>query len=389
MTTKVVVLGAGYAGAGAIRGLQSELPRLDRETELVWVADVDYHLVLHEAHRVVRDPTVADSITIPVEAIADRDTAFRQGRVVDVDVENREVRLEDGGTVEYDYLLVALGSRTAFYGIPGLEENAHTLKGLEDAKAIHEDVAAAAARASRSDPATVVVGGGGLSGIQTAGELAEYRDHHDVPIEIYLVEALEEILPGSDPGLQSALRRRLRRADVTVLTDDPITEATPDTVHFDEGDPIDYDVFVWTGGITGGEALSRVDVEKDERSNRVHAESTFETSDDRVFAIGDSALIDQGSDPAPPTAQAAWQAADVVAENIARRIQGQPLKAWQYADKGTLISVGERAVAHDVMLFPVETFGSFPAVFLKKFVAVRWIADLTSWPRALRAWGDL
>jgi len=389
MTTKVVVLGAGYAGTGAIEQLQAELSRVDEPTQLVWVSETDYHLVLHESHRVISDPSVTEKITIPVETIADDDTEFVQGRVVDVAVEDRTVSLEDGRTVDFDYVLVAVGSRTAFYGIPGLEENAHTLTGLEDARAIHEDLASAADAATTDDPATVVVGGGGLSGIQTAGEVAEYRDHHDRPIEIYLVEALEEILPGMDPELQASIRKKLDAADVTVLTDDPITEATPETAHFDEGDPIDYDVFVWAGGITGGEPLPCIEVDKDERSSRVHAENTFATSDDRVFAIGDSALIDQGSDPAPPTAQAAWQAAELVGENIVRRIQGRPLESWTYEDKGTLISVGERAVAHDVKFFPVDTFNSYPAVFLKKLVAARWIADVSSWRHALGAWGDL
>jgi NADH dehydrogenase len=387
MTTKVVVLGAGYAGTGAIQQLQGLLSWVDEPTQLVWISETDYHLVLHESHRVISNPDVAEKITVPIETIADDETEFLRGRAVDVD--DRTVHLEDGRTEGFDYALVAVGSRTAFYGIPGLEENAHTLNGLEDARAIHEDVASAADAATPEDPATVVVGGGGLSGIQTAGEVAEYRDHTDRPIDVYLVEALEAVLPGMDPELQAVVRAKLDDADVTVLTDDPITEATSDTVYFDEGDPIDYDVFVWTGGITGGEPLPTLEVDKDERSNRVHTDNTFATSDDRVFAIGDSALIDQGTDPAPPTAQAAWQAAELVGENIVRRIEGRPLESWTYEDKGTLISVGEDAIAHDVKFFPMNTFNSYPAVFLKKFVAARWIADVSSWGRAMGAWSDL
>jgi len=171
------------------------------------------------------------------------------------------------------------------------------------------------------------------------------------------------------------------------MTDDPITEADESTIHFDEGEPVDYDVFVWTGGITGRDALGNAEVEKEH--NRVNAESTFETSDERVFAIGDSAIIDQGNQPAPPTAQAAWQAAEVAGENLARAVNNRPLKTWKHHDKGTVISVGEDAVASDVMYMPIETFGSVPAQTLKKFIAARWIADLTSWSRARKAWSDL
>jgi NADH dehydrogenase len=390
MTDRVVVLGAGYAGAGAVKRLERELRRVSTETELVWVSETDYHLVLHESHRVIRNPDVRDDITIPVEDVAPS-AEFVQGTVEDVAVDDRSVALADGRTVDYDYLLVCLGSETAFYGIPGLEEHSHTLKGLDDALGIHEAVADSAEDATRNDPATVVVGGAGLSGIQTAGEVAQFRDHNDAPVEVHLVEALEDIFPGNDESVQRALRRRLDAADVHVKTDDPITEATDESIHFDEGDPLEYDVFVWTGGITGCGPLERVELDKDERSNRLHAECTFETSDDRVFAIGDAALMGQdGNDePAPPTAQAAWQAADVAGQNVARAVDGREMKTWRYDDKGTLISVGEKAVAHDVMYFPVETFGSLPAKFLKKFVAARWIADLTSWRRALGAWGSL
>jgi NADH dehydrogenase len=127
----------------------------------------------------------------------------------------------------------------------------------------------------------------------------------------------------------------------------------------------------------------------DNEHNRVTTESDFQTSDDRVFAIGDCAIVDQGNDPAPPTAQAAWQAAEVAGENIARSIRGQPLASWTYDDKGTLISVGDKAVAHDIPMVPVDTFNSSAAEFLKKAAAARWIADVSSVGRALDAWSSL
>jgi len=386
--TTVAVLGAGYAGAKATQLLDRELS--DRDADLVWVSDRDYHLVLHEAHRVVRDPDVADAITVPVAEIAPS-AEFVEGTVESVDVEKRTVSVAGGRDVEYDYVLVALGSETAFYGIPGVDEHALTLKCLDDALAIHDAVAEAAAAATRDDRARVVVGGAGLSGIQTAGEVAEYRDHHDVPVDVHLVEALDDVFPGNDESVQRALRRRLAEADVTVTTGDPITEVTADELQFDEGEPQAYDVFVWTGGITGCDPLESLEVDCEKHSNRVLTDVTFRTSDDRVFVIGDAAVIEgaDGDDPAPPTAQAAWQAAEIAADNIVRAMESRPLERWRYEDKGTLVSVGERAVAHDVVYMPVETFGSLPAVFLKKFVAARWIADMTDWRTALGAWGAL
>ena len=384
MTETVVVLGAGYAGAGAIKSLENHL---DGDADVVWVADQDYHLVLHESHRVIRNPDVQRKVRLPVDAIKSPSTRFIQGRVTDLDADAREIALDDGSTIAYDYALVALGSRTAYYGIPGLEEHSLTLKSLEDALSIHDQVKEAAREGTRNDPAQIVVGGAGLSGIQTAGEIAEFRDSRRAPIEIHLVEALEEIFPGNDPELQGALRKRLLERDIHISTADPITEADSSTIHFDEGDPLEYDVFVWTGGITGRDCLSDCDL--DNNHNRVNVDADFRTSDERVFAIGDAAIVDLGENPAPPTAQAAWQAAEVAGKNLARAVRGQPLDSWSYESKGTLVSVGEEAVAHGIPGIPIDTFGGPMAKVFKKGVAVRWIADMTTVQRAARAWPDM
>jgi NADH dehydrogenase len=389
MTTRVVVLGAGYAGAGAVSKLEAEL---GADAELVWVSETDYHLVLHEAHRVIRDPSVRDKITIPVDDIKSRSTEFVHDSVEDIDTDDRVVELADGEDVDYDYLVVGIGSETATYGIDGMAEHPLTLKSLDDALEIHEQVKEAARDATREDPAQVVVGGAGLSGIQSAGEIAEFRDRHNAPIDVTLVEALPEIFPPGDSEIQGALRHRLDDAGVNILTDDPITAATEDSLEFDERDGIDYDVFLWTGGVTGPSELAEVDI--DAEHNRLQAESTLQTDDERVFAVGDCSMISQGTDEAaPPTAQAAWQAADVAAENVKRAIDGRPLETWTYDDQGTLVSVGETAIAHDVEMSgvsaPVRTFNSLPAKVLKKGAAARWIAKLTSWQRAMQAWDAL
>jgi NADH dehydrogenase len=318
-------------------------------------------------------------------------TTFRQGVVASVDTDDRVVHLEGGGEVSYDYLMVGVGSRTAFFGIEGLEEHAHTLKGLDDALGIHEDVKQAAREATRTDPAEVVIGGAGLSGIQTAGEVAEYRDDNDAPISTTLVEGLDEVFPGNADSIQRALRKRLEERDVNIMTGEFIGKIDEDTVYIGEDTELEYDVLVWTGGITGQDAVRDMDVDKDERNYRLKAKRTFQTDDERVFAIGDAALIDQdGDDPAPPTAQAAWQAAEVVGENIVRAIRNEPLKRWSYKDKGTVVSVGEAAVAHDVYVVPFkDTFGGLPAQTLKKAIAARWIRDIAGTSRAAAAWPDM
>ena len=388
MTEDIVVLGSGYAGTGAIKRLESEL---DGEADITWISDVDHHLVLHESHRCIRNPDVKEKITFDVSTIKSPSTRFIQGRVEAIDTDERVVSLEDESTVEYDYLLVGFGSKTAFFGIEGLEEHSVTLKSLSDVLEIHDAITEAAREASRNDPAQVIVGGAGLSGIQSAGEIAEFRDKHRAPIDIHLVEGLENVFPNNDPVVQAKLRKLLEAKDIEIHTGEFIGEVDDETVYVGEEKELDYDVLLWTGGITGQDAAETVAVEKDDRSNRIEAASNFQTSDERVFSIGDAALIEQpGQDqPAPPTAQAAWQAAEVVGENIARSVRGQPLKEWEYDDKGTLISVGEKAVAHDVKGLPIDTFGGPAAKALKKTVAARWINTVTGFGDAAKAFPDM
>lgn len=405
MSDQVVVLGSGYAGAGAIKRLEAEL---DGAAEITWVSDVDYHLVLHESHRCIRDPSVQDHITIPIDEIKSPGTEFVHARVTDIDTEAREVALSpvadgpdtdertDGEdstleTLSYDYLLVGIGTRTAYFGIEGMETHAHTLKSLDDALAIHEDLADVATTATQTDPAQVLIGGAGLTGIQIAGEVAEYRDATDAPLEISLIEGLDEIFPGNDPAVQDALRSRLEARDVDIRTGEFISEVDATSVTIGETTELDYDVLVWAGGIAGQDSVRDTDIAKDERNFRLRADRTFQTSAGRVFAIGDAALIEQGDDDvAPPTAQAAWQAADVAGLNLARAVNDEPLKEWTFDDKGTVISVGEDAVAHDVSVVPfVSTFGGPMARTLKKGIAARWIRDLVGTRAAIGAWSDM
>ncbi len=388
MTDDVVVVGSGYAGTGAIKRLESEL---DNEADLTWISDVDHHLVLHESHRCIRNPDLKEKITFDISEIKSPSTRFIQSRVESIDTDDRTLTLGDESTVEYDYLLIGFGSRTAFFGIDGLKEHSLTLKNLSDALEIHETITEAAREAARNEPAQVVVGGAGLSGIQSAGEIAEFRDKNRAPIEIHLVEGLDNVFPNNDPVVQAKLRKLLEEKEIQIHTGEFIGEVDDETVYIGEEKELDYDVLLWTGGITGQEAAETVNVEKDERSNRIEAASNFQTSDDRIFAIGDAALIDQPGQeqPAPPTAQAAWQAAEVAGENIARSIRGQPLEEWMYDDKGTLISVGGKAVAHNVKGLPIDTFGGPAAKALKKTVAARWINKVTGFSDAAKAFPDM
>lgn len=388
MSCNVVVLGSGYAGTGAVKRLEKEL---GEEGNLVWISDVDHHLVLHEVQRCIRDPSIREKITFPCDEIKAPDTRFIKGRVTNVDCQDRVIELGDGSDIDYDYVLVAIGSQTAFFGIDGLKEHAYTLKSLEDAIDIHNAINEAAENATQNDPARVVIGGAGLTGIQSAGEIAELRNVHESPIEIHLVEGLDNVFPNHDAAIQEKLATLLEKKNITISTGEFISEVTESTIYIGDDTELGYDVLLWTGGITGQSCAQTIEVEKEDRSGRIKTEETFETDDERVFAMGDAALVTQSEEEtaAPPTAQAAWQAAEVAGANIARAVRDEPLESWAYEDKGTVISVGEEAVAHDVDHIPKNTFSGLLAKQLKKVIAARWLFKIGGASPVFKAWSQM
>ena len=262
MTIDIIVFGAGYGGTAAIRSLQEEFGG-NEDVSLMWVSKDEYHFVLHESYRLIRDASVREEITVPVEEIWDTDIEFVQGEVAGLDVDARAVELADGETIGYDLVVVCLGSRTAFFGIDGLENHALTLKSLDDAMAINEAVAAAGEEASEDDPAGVIVGGAGLTGIQTAGEIAAYRTERDFPMDVTLVEQANEIFLGHDHEFQGSIRNELDDHDVEIRTGTVIGEVDDETIHTEDGKEIDYDVLVWAGGVAGQNALDSANSNKE------------------------------------------------------------------------------------------------------------------------------
>ncbi|WP_416839612.1 NAD(P)/FAD-dependent oxidoreductase [Haloferax sp. DFSO52] len=333
---RVLVLGAGYAGLTLARELERRLPA---DADLTVVNDSPYHLVQHEVHRVIRRPSVADPIQVPLDEALTR-AEIIVDRVTNVDTEAHRVHLAEGTTLEYDYCAVCIGAETDYYDIPGLEAHSIPLKRLEDATAIRERFFA-----DCTDGGSVVVGGAGLSGIQVAGELAALRDEEGAHTDIVLVEQMETVAPTFAEHFQRAVRDELLDCGVDVRTETTVESVTETSVETDTGD-IDYDLLVWTGGITGSDAMA------DERPN-VRADLRL---DERTFVLGDAAqAVDADGAPVPDSASAALREAPVVAHNIAAQVvyeqTGDPgdfpprPKPYRFEVPGWIVSVGNGAVA--------------------------------------------
>ena len=362
---QVAVLGAGYAGITLARRLESTLPD---HVDIVVVDESETHLVKHEVHRVIRRPAVADAIQVPLSELLDRATG-RTDRVTGIDRDERAVHLAGGDDLSYDYVAVCLGSVTADYDIPGVAEHGLTLSSVDDAHGIRTAFLSAAGvdtaggdgvrgtdaadRLSSDGGASatasaggvdVVVGGAGLSGVQTAGELVALAREKSVTADVTLLEQQPHVAPNFPGNLRQAVREALEERGVAVSTGTTVEHATEGVVETDRGS-FDADVFVWTGGITGSEAMGgdRPLVHDDLRIDR------------RAFAVGDAAkAVDADGEPVPASASAAIREAKTVATNIARLVDYDlddgggfvpRLDPYRFDVPGWIVTVGDGTVA--------------------------------------------
>lgn len=365
---QVIVLGGGYAGLTLVRELEAVV---SADVNLTLVDERESHLVQHLLHRTVRVPSLADRLLIPFEEVLSR-TTHRQARVTGIDYDRRVVELTDG-TLTYDICLVCLGGTTAFHGLSGVETHATPLKRPSHAQEIRTTFDSLLETGGR-----VIVGGAGLSGIQLAGELAELAVGADTPPEILLLEEAQTVAPTFSETFQMAIREELDARGVDVWTGQRVVRADTERVTLASGTELDYDQFVWTGGIRGQDALA---------GERPVVRATLRL-DDRLFGLGDAVrVIDADGAAVPATAQAAIGQAAVGATNVDRLVRYlqdgsgfEPLlKQYRQQSPGWVVSVGDGTVAQ----VGPSVLQGLPARTLKTTLGARYIGSLGQVENAL------
>jgi NADH dehydrogenase len=357
----VAVLGAGYAGISLARKLERTLPD---DVAITLVDERETHLVQHLVHRLVRHPSLAEELTVPIADLLDR-TQYRRSRVTGFDPDAGEVELDDG-SLSYDLGAVCLGAETAYYDVPGARDHGTPLKRVRHAERIRADFLDICDRDGRA-----VVVGAGLSGIQVAGELAELAREEAADVEVRLLEQLGTVAPNFPERFQRAVGEELVDRGVVVETGRAVEAVDGAELVLADGDRLAYDQLVWTGGITGGTAAGgeRPVVRADLRLG------------DRTFAAGDAArVVDADGEPAPASAQTAVRQADVAATNLARLVdfhrdgaEFRPrLDRYRYDELGWLVSVGDGTVAQ---VGPTVVRGA-AAVALKTTVGAGYLASV-------------
>lgn len=359
---RVAVFGGGYAGIVAATRLER---RLEESSELLFVDPRPAHLVKHELHRVIRQPAMADAITIPFESILDRADVL-QRKVVRLDPDLGTATFENDESLDYDAGIVSFGAAPADYGIDGVVEHSIPLSSTAEAREIRETTAELLDRGTGQ----IIVAGAGLAGIQTAGELAEIRsDAEAEDVSILLLEQADRIAPGAPEKLSTALSKSLLQKGVDVRTGVGVTAATAEHIMTDGEGSLPHDLLVWTGGIAGREAFDgiRPTVRADLRLG------------DRTFAAGDAVqVVDQEGQMVRPTAQSAVAMAPVAADNAMRRATAEATTGFgpdyrRYLDSsaGLVVTVGEDTVAQ---VGPSILTGT-TARALKSFIGARYLSS--------------
>jgi NADH dehydrogenase len=390
---QVVVAGAGYAGLHVALRLTAKL-RKHPKVELTLVDRHDYHQVLTELPRVAGGTRAADAVRIPLQDMLAERVRFVQTEISGFDLPGRRL-LTGAGPIGWGRLVLALGSRPNDFAIPGLAQRALSLYSASDAERVWaaasnalDDAAAAADPEQQRRLATVVVGGGGATGVELAGELAEMlpqvADRHGLASDrpaVQLVEAGPTILAGSSPQLIDKATRFLADLGVQVRTNAAIAAATEEGFRLKDGQLVEGGVFVWAGGVKAPELVADSGLPTG-HNGRVKVDQYLRVLDHpEIYVAGDLASV---VDPRtghvlPALAQVALEEGETVARNLDAELNGRPLEAFTFHDKGFVVSVGTRRGVADIAGI---TSGGRLAHLLKD--AIEW--EYRQSVRHLRGW---
>jgi NADH dehydrogenase len=354
--THVIIIGAGFGGLEAAKRLAKapvQITLIDRR---------NYHLFQPLLYQVAIAGLSPVQIAHPVRAIFRRqkNLDFLMGEVMDINFKTRQVVTENK-TLEYDYLILAPGSRTNFFGMQSIEKNGHEMKDVSSAVATRNHLLKLFEKANReTDPAarramlTFVVVGGGPTGVESAGALAELirlvlvKDYPQMDLKdarVILIEASNHLMPNLYPrNLQAATLKLLRRKHVSVRLQAKVTGFDGKKVTFENGEPIPTHTLIWTAGVRVAKLIEKLGAEKGAGGRMIVKPTLQLPGYPEVYVIGDAAYLeDEKGQPLPMLATVAQQQAQHVARNIHGELRERPPKPFYYKDPGLLATIGRNA----------------------------------------------
>ncbi|MER1956910.1 MAG: NAD(P)/FAD-dependent oxidoreductase [Solibacillus sp.] len=386
VTKDIVILGAGFAGVLAAQTARKYLNTL--EANITVVNQFPTHQIITELHRLAGGTIKEGAVALSLEKIfKGKDINLEIAKVNSFNADKKEVQLSNGKTLSYDTLVVSLGSQTGFFGIPGLEENSFVLKSVDEANAIREHIEARIAEYAKSKneaDATIVIGGGGLTGVELVGEIVDHfpkvAAKYGVPFEdlkIKLVEAGPKILPVFPDNLIERATTSLAKRGVEFITSTPVTGVEGNVIQLKDREPIVANTLVWTGGVAPLPLVGESGLNCD-RGKATINDYLQSTSHPDVFVIGDASahIPNPGDRPTyAPTAQVAWQQGEIAGYNIFAQVLGHDMKEFKFTNSGTLGSLGRKDGIATVGANNTQLVG-LPASLMKEASNIRYMTHI-------------
>lgn len=336
MKKRLVILGAGYGGLLTAVELEEKVKSLE-DVEIVLVDKNDYHQYLHLAYEIVSNAKKISDVTVPLdELLGKRNIQFFQGTVYEIDLKNKVVKTNNGD-LSYFELVVALGSEPNYYNIKGAKEYSQCVCSVEAAVQIRDKLRKLL---EQDKDAKIVVGGGGFTGIEVAGEILDELEH---PLTI--VEAANRLLPfWNNLEFSKKAANVLREMGAEVILNKLITEVKEDAIVFDDGSKIKCSLFIWTGGVQGSLVTNRSGF-KTGKGNRVEINDFCEAVGfPGVYVIGDCALVldCKTKKILPQCIEIALEQAEVVAKNLYSDLTFSKKKIFVPKFSGQIVNIGEK-----------------------------------------------
>ncbi|MBI2613865.1 MAG: FAD-dependent oxidoreductase [Candidatus Levybacteria bacterium] len=343
----IVILGGGFAGVKA--GLIFKSRNL-KDIKVTLVDRNSFHTFSPSLYELAAAEEPQRNVTIPFKEIFGNDIEFKQGNVEKIDVKNKKVLLDGGTVFIYDYLIFALGSDTADFGIPGIKEYSIPLKTLQNAVQIKNAL---------KNAKKVVVGGGGFSGTEIACELSTHKSYMDIT----LIQGSHILLKEIGGSSSELAKKRLEKANVRLILGEHIKKASKESIESEKGKIFPYDVFIWTGGVKPNDLLGKIEVN----------DSLQLTDDKNIFAAGD--VI------SPGMARRAITMGKISSENILRQIEGRPLSAYTYHNTGYLVPLGSHFATFAMGRFHIS--GIF-AYILQQLILFKYLLEILPLFKAIK-----
>ena len=368
MAPRIVIIGGGFGGLYTARGLRHAEPEIT-------VVDLrNYHLFQPLLYQVATAALNPSDIAAPIRSILrhQKNVSVILGDAIDVDVDAKRVQLADG-TIDYDFLVIATGATHSYFAHPEWERDAPGLKTIEDALEIRRRVLTAYEEAEReTDPVkqqawlTFVIIGAGPTGVELAGALSEiarqtmvrdFRRIKPASARVILVEGVDRVLPPYPPSLSASAQKQLESLGVEVITGAFASDVNDHEVRLSGDRVIPTRTVLWAAGVQASPLAKSLGVPLD-RAGRVLVEPDLTIPGHKdVFVIGDLAAVKQRDGTfVPGVAPAAIQEGQHTAYNLDRALEGQPLRAFRYWDKGSLATIGRAAAVADLGKFKLSGF---------------------------------